>query len=100
MLHACILQIYVSAARGAAAATAARPSISAPSEIAERVRTKKQTRRTEDDLPVQSFQSLLAHLATLTKNRVRATAAVAFDQLAAPTPLQQRTFALLGVSRR
>jgi hypothetical protein len=82
------------------AARAARRSIVAPSEISERAKSKKQTRRTEDGLPVQSFQSLLAHLATLTKNRVRATAAVTFDQLAAPTPLQQRAFDLLGVSCR
>jgi hypothetical protein len=82
------------------AGSAARTSIVAPAEISERAKAKKQTRRTEDGLPVQSFQSLLAHLATLTNNRVRATAAVTFDQLAAPTPLQQRAFELLGVSCR
>jgi hypothetical protein len=80
-----------------APARAARTSIVTPSEIFERARTRKPTRRTEGGLPIQSFQSLLAHLATLTKNRVRATAAVTFDQLAAPPPLQQRAFSLLGV---
>jgi hypothetical protein len=54
------------------AARAARTSIVAPAAISGRARAKKQTLRTEDGLPVQSFQSLLAHLATLTRNRVRA----------------------------
>jgi hypothetical protein len=67
-----------------------RTSIVAPAAISGRARTKKQTLRTEDGLPVQTFQSLLANLATLTRNRVRATAAVGFDQLAKASPLQQR----------
>jgi hypothetical protein len=83
-----------------ATARAARTSIVAPADISERAMVKKQTRRTEDGLPVQSFQSLLAHLATLTRNHVRATAAVTFDQLSKATPLQQRAFDLLGVQCR
>lgn len=82
------------------AARAARRSIVAPAEVSAAAKMKKQSRRTEDGLPVQSFQSLLAHLATLTRNRVRATAAVSFDQLSQPTPLQQRAFDLLGVDCR
>jgi hypothetical protein len=79
---------------------AVRASIVAPAQISEAAKAKKHSRRTEEGLPVQSFQSLLAHLATLTKNRVRATDAVAFDQLAQPTPLQQRAFDLLKIPCR
>jgi len=82
------------------AARRARSSVVAPAEISAAAKAKKQTRRTEDGLPVQSFQSLLAHLRTLTRNRVRATPAVAFDQLTQPTPLQQRAFDLLHVPCR
>lgn len=60
---------------------------------------KANSRRTDDALPVHSFQTLLEDLATLTRNQVRmpgsepATANV----LARPTPLQQRAFSLLDV---
>ena len=51
---------------------------------------------------VHSFHTLLADLATLTLNRVRplGTAGTTLDILTTPTPLQQRAFALLGVSAR
>jgi hypothetical protein len=58
------------------------------------------TRRTSDDLPVHSFQTLLKDLSTLTKNRVRVGGGVAFDQLACPTPIQQRALDLLEVPLR
>ena len=47
----------------------------------------------------QSFQSLLADLATIVKNRVqpRDVAAAAFDLITTPTPLQQRALQLLNV---
>jgi hypothetical protein len=51
---------------------------------------------------VHSFQTLLADLATVTKNQVRpvGAAGATLDILATPTPLQQRAFELLGVSPR
>jgi AbrB family looped-hinge helix DNA binding protein len=60
---------------------------------------KAHSKRTTDQLPVQSFQSLLADLATIVKNRVqlRDTAAAAFDLITTPTPLQQRALQLLNV---
>ncbi|MBI4279203.1 MAG: IS1634 family transposase, partial [Armatimonadetes bacterium] len=63
---------------------------------------KARHKQLEDGTPVQSFQTLLKDLATLAKNRVRSKAADAgaFDMLTTPTPLQQRAFALLGVSPR
>jgi transposase len=60
---------------------------------------KALSKRTEDGLPVHSFQTLLADLATLSKNRV-CMGEASFDQLTSPTPLQERVFELLGVSYR
>ncbi len=56
---------------------------------------------TADGHPVHSFKTLLAELATLTRNRVVPAGAdgeAAFEILAEPTPLQARAFELLGVS--
>ena len=73
------------------AAEAARPS---PSP-----RAKAGSKRTPGGLPVHSLQTLLADLATLTRNRVQpdAQGAVAADVLTSPTPLQAEAFRLLGV---
>jgi len=54
------------------------------------------TQQTADGLPVHSFRTLLADLATLTRNRVR-VGEQAFDMLATPTAVQQRAFELLQV---
>src|SRR6202795_3922280 len=83
-----------------AAAEALRSSIVAPAQRSPRAKAKAATKRTEDGLPVHSFQTLLADLATLTKNQVRLLGAdgASLDILATPTPLQQRAFELLGVS--
>ena len=50
-------------------------------------------------LPIHSFQTFVADLATLTSNRVRSAAegAVAADVSTRPTPLQAEAFRLLGV---
>jgi hypothetical protein len=56
---------------------------------------------TPDGLAIHSFGTLLAELATLTRNRVVPAGAdeeAAFDILAEPTPLQVRAFELIGVS--
>ena len=62
-------------------------------------RAKAAGKRTADGLPVHSFQTLLADLATLTRNRVQPAAegAVAADVLASPTPLQAEAFRLLNL---
>ena len=60
----------------------------------------KQTRGvTDDGLPVHSFQSLLADLATLTRNEVvtAVTPAAALTLYTRPTTLQQKAFDLLGI---
>jgi len=55
---------------------------------------------TADGLPVHSFRSLLADLATLTRNTVATPLAGAGELTvyARPTPLQAKAFALLGIS--
>jgi hypothetical protein len=85
-----------------AAAEALRASVVAPAQRSPRAKAKAATKRTEDGLPVHSFQTLLADLATLTQNQVRPLGpdGATLDVLTTPTPLQQRAFALLGVSAR
>jgi hypothetical protein len=54
-----------------------------------------------DGTPAHSFRTLLAELATLTRNRVVPAGApdsAAFELTAIPTPLQARAFALLDLS--
>src|ERR1044071_7457058 len=61
---------------------------------------KAHSKRTKDDLPVHSFQTLLSDLATIVSNRVQPKDAStpAFDILTTPTALQQRALDLLHVS--
>ena len=58
------------------------------------------TGRTADGLPVHSFQTLLADLATYC--RIQATTALnekyLFTLHTRPTPIQQRAFELLGIN--
>src|SRR5213594_3959087 len=71
----------------------------APAERSTPAQQKAHSKRTADQLPVQSFQSLLGDLATIVKNRIRprTTADTAFDMITTPTPLQQRALDLLHV---
>jgi hypothetical protein len=60
----------------------------------------KQTRGvTPDGLPVHSFHSLLADLATLTRNQIvtGVTDTYEITAYARPTPIQQKAFDLLGI---
>jgi hypothetical protein len=82
-----------------AAATGERASVVAKAEISQAARQKKARRETEDGLPVHSFRTLLAELATATRTRVR-VGEHAFDKLAQLTPLQDRAFQLLEVPWR
>jgi Transposase DDE domain len=82
------------------AAEALRSSVVAKAERSPAAITKQTTGRTEDGLPVHSFQTLLGDLATLTRN----TLVTALDPehpfslTARPTPLQQKAFDLLALS--
>ena len=86
------------------AAAAARTSAVAKADVSPAA--KAASRTTADRLPVHSFRSLLADLATLTRNTVRLASGAPFGHgdtlpmtlLVRPTPLQQRAFDLLAVA--
>ena len=82
------------------AAAAMRVSIVARAERSEAAIRKQTTGRTDDGLPVHSFQTLLADLATY--SRIQATTALnekyVFTLHTRPTPIQQRAFELLGIN--
>src|SRR5713101_1822401 len=79
------------------AAEAARNSVVSPAERSPKAKSKDLLKRTEDGMPVHSFQTLLKDLATLTRNQVRAGEQT-LPMLATPTPVQQRALQLLQVS--
>jgi len=83
------------------AAAKSRPNMVAPAERSEAAKRKAKTKMTADNLPVHSFRTLLADLATITKNTVEVERIgndpVTFEKLARPTRLQQRALDLLGV---
>src|SRR5215471_11963812 len=81
-------------------AEALRPSVVAKAERSPAATTKQTTGQTEDGLPVHSFRSLLADLATLVRNTVvtAITPHYPLTVLTRPTPIQHKAFALLGVT--
>jgi hypothetical protein len=83
------------------AAEAQRSSIVAKAERSPAAVSKQTTGRTGDGLPVHSFRTLLADLATLTQNTL--VTAIAPEQpftlTARPTPIQQKARDLLALSR-
>jgi len=80
------------------AAAAARTSAVAKADVSSAAKAKALSRTTADGLPVHSFRSLLADLATLTRNTVRFGDALPMTMLVRPTPLQQRVFDLLAIA--
>ena len=83
-------------------AAAARTSIVAPAQRSAKARLKARTKLTADGLKVHSFQTLLADLATIVKNKIQPVDSniAAFSMLTLPTPVQQRAFDLLGIRLR
>jgi hypothetical protein len=83
------------------AAEAQRASVVAKAERSPDAVTKQTTGRTEDGLPVHSFHTLLADLATLTRNTL--VTAIdperSFTLSARPTALQHKALDLLGLAR-
>jgi hypothetical protein len=83
------------------AAEAQRASAVAKAERSPAAVTKQTTGRTQDGLPVHSLRTLLADLATLTRNTL--VTAIdperCFTLTTRPTPLQQEAFDLLGLAR-
>lgn len=82
------------------AAEKLRASVVEQAQRSEAAQSKARSKRTPDDLPVHSFQTLLADLATIVANRVQPKTAdtPAFDVITIPTLLQQRALDLLKVS--
>jgi transposase len=71
-----------------------------PAQPSASAKRKKVVRYTPDGLEIQSFQTLLAQLATRCRNRCRMKhdpSAPRFYQLTEPTPLQEKAFQLLGL---
>ena len=62
------------------------------------VKAKKRSKQTPDGLPVHSFNTLLAALATQARITYRiGTTGATIEKLSQPTPLQRRAFDLLGL---
>ncbi len=82
------------------AGEAQRTSVVAPAQRSARAARKAATQETAEEQPVHSFQTLLADLATLAKNRVRfaGSDAATLTIYTQPTPLQQHALDLLQVS--
>ncbi len=81
------------------AAEALRASVVAQAQRSPAAVSKQTTRLTDDGLPVHSFRSLLADLATIARNTI--TTAITPDYpltvVTRPTPIQQKAFDLLGL---
>jgi hypothetical protein len=81
-------------------AEARRTSVVAPAQRSPAAARKQTTKITPDGLPVHSFQTLLADLATMAQNTI--TTAITPDHLLTvvtrPTATQHRAFQLLGLS--
>ena len=84
------------------AAQAARPSPVAPAARSPKALAKAAAKRTDDDLPVHSFGTLLTDLATICLNTIAPAdpALPGFRVVTTPTAVQRQAFDLLGVSHR
>jgi Transposase DDE domain len=80
-----------------AAGEALRSSPVAKAEPSPAAKRKAKKKHTDDGLPAHSFRTLLADLATLTRNTVRCGKAPEMTLLAKPTEIHQRAFDLLGI---
>lgn len=76
-------------------------SVVAPSKRSKKARAKAATKKTSEKLPVHSFRTLMADLATIVKNKFQShglEACLTFEKITQPTPLQQKALDLLEVS--
>ncbi len=76
-----------------------RSSVVAPAERSETARKKATSKHTADGVPVHSFRTLLADLATITKNQIQPHLpdAPTFVKITLPTQTQKKALDLLGV---
>ena len=84
------------------AAHAARTSPVAPAARSPRALAKAAAKHTGSGLPVHSFHTLLADLATICLNQIQPAdpALPGFSLVTTPTPVQRQVLDLLGVSHR
>ena len=71
-----------------------------PAQPTASAKAKKATHTTPDGLPVHSFESLIAELASRARNTYRLKSddsKLTFTQIPAPTPIQRRAYELLGL---
>lgn len=76
-------------------------SVVAPSKRSKKARAKAATKKTSEKLPVHSFRTLMADLATIVKNKFQSSGletSLMFEKITQPTPLQQKALDLLEVS--
>jgi hypothetical protein len=76
-----------------------RPSPVGKTERSESAKRKSANKKTPQGLPVQSFNTLLKELGSLSKSTCKANIAGAptFEKISLPTPLQLRAFELLNL---
>jgi transposase len=79
------------------AAEASRTSPVAKAEPSPAAKRKARTKRTDDGVPVHSFRTLLADLATMARNVVSFGKAGEMTVITRPTEIQQRALDLLGI---
>lgn len=82
-------------------AEARRESIVAPARRSRAGERKVRRQKTDQGEPARSFDTLMADLSTLGKHETRVPGSdVTFARYTLPTPLQEKTFGLLGVPYR
>ena len=76
-----------------------RPSVVAEARPSASARKKAASKHSPDGLPVHSFPTLLADLATIAKQRVqpRDAGSPPFDLVTRPTPQQEKVLGLLNL---
>ena len=80
---------------------AEQSSVVAPAKRSKKARAKAATKQTSEKLPVHSFRTLMADLATIVKNKFQSNgleASLRFEKITQPTLLQQKALDLLEVS--
>ena len=76
-------------------------SVLVSAKRSKKARAKAVTKKTIEKLPVHSFRTLMADLATIVKNKFQSQgleASLTFEKITQPTLLQQKALDLLGVS--
>jgi hypothetical protein len=78
-----------------------KSSVVVPSSRSKKARANAATKRTSEQLPVHSFRTLMADLATIVKNKFQSQgleASLTMTKITQPTLLQLHALDLLGVS--